>query len=103
MTYTTIRMLMKISHSDADQVRDWMVLAQAADEIGDNLPCRQAPDMYFATNTDLYSTNLAKKACQPCPIKNMCAEYALKHNEQDGVWGGLGVSERKRMRRARRL
>jgi hypothetical protein len=88
--------------NSTEQQRDWIELARAADEVGDNLPCRQAPDMYFATNADLYFTNLAKKACQACPIRMMCAEYAIKHNETEGVWGGLGTSERKRMRRALR-
>lgn len=85
-----------------EQVRDWRKLADAASEVGDHLPCRQAPDLYFATVGEMHEIRLAKKACQPCPIRAMCLEYALKHNEHEGIWGGMTASERKKIRRHRR-
>lgn len=84
------------------QVKDWKTLARAADDIGDNLPCRQAPDMYYAAMNESYYIRIAKKACQQCPIKNLCLEYAIKHNETEGVWGGMTISERRALRRKRR-
>ena len=87
---------------DPQQVKDWMKLAQAADDIGDNLPCRQAPDLFYPGNGEMYDIRLAKNACKSCPIRMICLEYALKHNETEGIWGGMTVSERKKIRRERR-
>jgi hypothetical protein len=35
-------------------------------------------------------------------LVQQCGEYALKHNETEGVWGGLTVGERKTLRRSLR-
>lgn len=90
---------MMIRSSSPEQVADWLELARAADEIADNLPCRQAPDLYFATQTEGHYSQLAIRACSDCPIRQMCGEYAIKHNETEGIWGGLTAGERKRIRR----
>jgi WhiB family redox-sensing transcriptional regulator len=47
----------------------------------------------------------AKKVCKRCPVAAECLDAAVEHNEQVGVWGGLGEDERvserrRRMRRA---
>jgi WhiB family redox-sensing transcriptional regulator len=36
----------------------------------------------------------AKLYCQICPVKTHCLQYALKYNEEHGVWGGMTPSER---------
>jgi WhiB family redox-sensing transcriptional regulator len=36
----------------------------------------------------------AKLHCQVCPVKKQCLEYAMEHNEEHGVWGGLTPTER---------
>lgn len=41
----------------------------------------------------------AKRICQRCPVRRECLEYALKHGERYGVWGGLSVRERQDLRR----
>lgn len=87
--------------NDNNQVRAWLNLAKLADEVGDNLPCKQAPDLYFAGQGEMYETNLAKKACQQCPIQAQCLSYALRFNEMEGVWGGLTSGERKKIRARR--
>lgn len=87
---------------DPQQVKDWMKLARAADEIGEHLPCRQAPDLYYPAIGEMHEIRLAKNACKPCPIRMLCLEYAIKHNETEGIWGGMTVSERKKIRRERR-
>ena len=80
------------------QVRDWLKLAKMADEVGDNLPCRQAPELFFAGQGEAYYGNLAKQACKQCPIQRQCLEYSLKYREPEGTWGGLTAGERKKMR-----
>ena len=36
----------------------------------------------------------AKQICQPCPVINQCAAWALRTREPYGVWGGLSEAER---------
>lgn len=83
---------------DNSQSRTWIALADLADEVGDNLPCRQAPDLYFAGQGETYESNMAKRACQSCPIQEQCLSYALKYKENEGIWGGLTAGERKKIR-----
>ncbi len=37
----------------------------------------------------------AKIICSFCPIKALCAEYAIIAEESHGVWGGLSPADRK--------
>ena len=37
----------------------------------------------------------AKQLCQMCPLKALCAEYALEAREEFGIWGGLTAQDRK--------
>jgi WhiB family redox-sensing transcriptional regulator len=92
---------MFLKSSSPQQVKVWRELAEAADEIGSNLPCRQAPELFFAGPGELHLTNMAKRACKTCPLINECLAYAVEFNEVDGVWGGTTPSERKRMRKRR--
>lgn len=39
----------------------------------------------------------AKAICRDCPVKHECLEWALTHNEREGVWGGLAPSERRKL------
>lgn len=38
----------------------------------------------------------------PCPVRTVCLEYALSHNERFGVWGGTSERERRKIQRKRR-
>ncbi len=40
----------------------------------------------------------AKQICLACPVKDECLQYALEHDEQFGVWGGLSSAERRNLR-----
>jgi len=44
----------------------------------------------------------AKNVCERCIVRNQCLEYAQKHNEEFGIWGGLTARERGYGRHARR-
>jgi hypothetical protein len=37
----------------------------------------------------------AKLICDFCPVKNLCAEYAVLANEPYGIWGSTTPAERK--------
>jgi WhiB family redox-sensing transcriptional regulator len=41
---------------------------------------------------------LAKKFCEECPVKNECLQFALVNNEQYGIWGGLTLKERLKLK-----
>lgn len=97
---------------DGQQIRDWLSLNNAIDEIaGGQVPCRNDPELFFpkkgidgiddrAPRESLYVPQ-AKKACQSCEVVNQCAEYAVKHREEFGIWGGLTYLERRTLWRAR--
>lgn len=40
----------------------------------------------------------AKKVCGGCPIASQCLDYALRTDERWGIWGGLTVEERDRLK-----
>ncbi len=47
------------------------------------------------------STVEAKRICGMCEVRQDCLDYALKHRERSGIWGGL--SERQRRDLLRRM
>lgn len=40
----------------------------------------------------------AKEVCAGCPVRNLCLDYALDHDEDYGIWGGLTPRERRMVR-----
>ena len=59
------------------------------------------PDLFFPERGA--STKEAKAVCGGCEVKAECLEYALRHGEKFGIWGGLSERERRRVRRQRAL
>jgi hypothetical protein len=49
------------------------------------------PDLFFSE----FALDIAKAkaTCSSCPLIQLCADYAIKH-ENYGVWGGLSADER---------
>lgn len=47
------------------------------------------------------STREAKQLCGGCEERVACLEYALRHDERFGVWGGMSEQERIRIKRNR--
>jgi WhiB family redox-sensing transcriptional regulator len=41
----------------------------------------------------------AKRICRGCPVRAPCLKYALDTNQKDGIWGGLSVNERRKLKR----
>jgi hypothetical protein len=90
-------------------------LAELAFEVaGGQTPCASAPDMFYAEKFgfdiadswgygDQEQVRAAKNLCNTvCEIRNQCLEYALKHNETHGIWGGTSPRERMVMLRKKR-
>jgi len=43
----------------------------------------------------------AKAVCARCPVRDECLDFALASRQDDGIWGGLDETERRRLRRRR--
>lgn len=43
----------------------------------------------------------AKMVCAACPVRDQCLNWALSTGQHDGIWGGLGEDERRRLWRTR--
>ncbi len=62
--------------------------------------CRDLdPNIFFPANDE--AAGAAKAVCATCPVREDCLEYAVATRQDDGVWGGLDETERKRVRRRR--
>lgn len=44
----------------------------------------------------------AKLVCSTCAVRSECLEFALRTNQEYGVWGGQNEEERRMLRRRRR-
>lgn len=47
-------------------------------------------------------TEMAKKLCASCPVRQICLDAALERDEREGIWGGLTGLQRARITNARR-
>lgn len=54
------------------------------------------------TGEALDQVDRAKRICASCPVREFCLEFALRTNQDHGVWGGHTEEERRTLRRARR-
>jgi len=84
-------------------------------EWSDQAKCHSwnaGPDFFFPIKAKGRDTTAevqaAKAICNgldgrpPCPVKQDCLEYALRHHEKFGVWGGRSERDRNAIRRLRR-
>lgn len=68
--------------------------------------CTIDPDMFFPDyeSNAAAAMTLAKEAkryCQPCPLRELCRDYAVAAEEEFGIWGGTSARERRAIRRGR--
>lgn len=60
--------------------------------------CRGAgPDLFYIDRGE--PTAEAKAVCAVCPVTAQCLDFALIHHDTFGIWGGMSVRERRRLRR----
>jgi WhiB family transcriptional regulator, redox-sensing transcriptional regulator len=59
-------------------------------------------DSWFPDEGDRHGwhMDLVKRVCDGCPVKDLCLDWAL-HHEDHGIWAGTGPTERRVMRRER--
>ena len=84
---------------------EYIKLAEAMENAPTIPPCMNTdPELFFPdqdANVNLYQ--VAKQLCAQCPIIQQCLEYALKTDEQFGVWGGLTAFERRKLKRGGKI
>ena len=71
--------------------RDWMT---------PDLPCRRDPELFHPADGDQRAARRAKAICDGCRARNTCLEYALATDQQDGIWAGLNVRQRRALKQA---
>lgn len=63
------------------------------------------PELFFpdgTTGAAFDQIQRAKAVCRRCPVVRECLQWALDHNQEAGVWGGLNEEERRNIRRLHR-
>lgn len=80
-------------------------LTTTDDEWRDHALCRDTdPDLFFPVGTTgqaLVQIDHAKRVCGECPVTSDCLDFALRTNQDSGIWGGLSEEERRTIRRRR--
>ncbi len=65
--------------------------------------CRDTdPELFFPVGTTglaITQIDAAKAVCMGCAAQNPCLEFALRSNQDSGVWGGTSEEERRHLRR----
>ncbi|MEU0255338.1 WhiB family transcriptional regulator [Streptomyces sp. NPDC006184] len=64
--------------------------------------CRgEDPELFFPISEDgasLAQIEKARRICFRCAVVRECRAWALRHREDDGVWGGLTARQRRALR-----
>ena len=55
------------------------------------------PEIFFPDQSNGMWAAPAKAICRKCEVQKECLTWALKNDEQYGVWGGLTTTERQNL------
>jgi len=55
------------------------------------------PELFFPKKG--MPTAAARRVCAACEVRTECLTWALEHDQEHGVWGGLSDQERRRLKR----
>jgi WhiB family transcriptional regulator, redox-sensing transcriptional regulator len=83
-------------------------IVEQPDDWRSGAACRnEDPELFFARdgegpNSDSLRkrVRLAKAVCKQCEVTSECLQYALKHDQRIGVWGGMTEDERVALKRS---
>ncbi len=68
-----------------------------------NAACRDTdPSLFFpigVTGSALVQIGDAREVCMSCSCQEACLEFALRSNQDTGIWGGASEEERRHLRR----
>lgn len=81
----------------------WRPATEDAARWRERASCRdEEPELFFPvgnTGPALLQIAEAKSVCRTCPVLRECAEWALRHGQLVGVWGGMSEDERQVLKR----
>ena len=60
--------------------------------------CKTLNNTNFFFSSDAGTTKKAVEFCQDCPVKTPCGLYAMRNNIEYGVWGGLSIRARVKLK-----
>ncbi len=60
--------------------------------------CKGKDTNFFFPETPGETTH-AMKFCQDCPVKFPCGQYALDNNIMHGIWGGMSIRQRMKIKK----
>lgn len=63
---------------------------------------RNGDGKFFPAQGENRKWEAAKAICDRCPVQAECLDYAFRHGQHFGVWGGLSERERKKLKKRRR-
>jgi WhiB family redox-sensing transcriptional regulator len=79
--------------------RAFMELAAAIKEHGSPICQEIDGELWFPeSGGESHALRQAKQYCEECPVKVQCLNFALANREEYGIWGGLTVRERQKLR-----
>lgn len=58
------------------------------------------PDAWFPEGRGSFNARVFA-TCMACPVREQCLEYALKNNEQHGIWGAKTLQQRRNILKKR--
>jgi hypothetical protein len=78
----------------------YVELAKAIEKAPVIPPCQQTdPELWFQEH-GTSSYRIARALCNRCPVRAQCLEYAVKNQEEFGMWGGMSPYERRLLKRS---
>jgi WhiB family transcriptional regulator, redox-sensing transcriptional regulator len=63
---------------------------------------REDPELFFpvaATGSSADQADQARRICLACPVRAACLDWAMRHHQDYGIWGGTTAQERRVLRR----
>ena len=61
--------------------------------------CRgHGPDLFFMEQPTRLVIAEAKAVCSICPVRGQCLQFAMDTNQIHGIWGGLNMFERRKLK-----
>ena len=101
--FSTIKCLAcEIFHKVMENVQMLKMEFEQEDWMLDGSCAYSETDLFFPVGSSMKAmkqANEAKAICRECPVVTECLEYAIRTNQDSGIWGGTTEDERKSIRR----
>lgn len=100
---THLHELAEMGGEDINKMMSLPSLKFAGGNWRENASCHALPKSVFFEYNSVsipfskrrHFKGIAVRTCDKCPVRGECYEFAVKNNEQFGIWAGLTPDERK--------